>query len=179
MKKEIVWVDGLSAAGKQTFIKKVAEDKAVDLLTSFGWQDSKVAVSKKSLEIIGALDDKDVEEKRNALEKEVVELAKNHDIILIKLQSVDVRAKRPEKLQSLLPDFKHKVICLRVKAKDMAERLRAKPWWDAAEDPFQWVKEEQVMVEEELDSLAQDFQVITVDASKGSDYRIIGVAPRN
>lgn len=179
MNKEIVWVDGLSAAGKQTFIMKVAEDRSIDLLTRFGWRDSKVAVSQMSLEIIGPLDDKAIEEKRAALEKEVVELAKDNGIILIKLQSVDVRAKRPEKLRSLLPDFKHKVIYLRVKAEDMAERLRAKPWWDAKEDPLQWVKEEQVMVKEELDSLSQDFQVITVDANEGSDYRIISVAHGN
>ena len=173
MKKEVIWVDGLSAAGKQTFINHVMRDKPADLLTHFGWQGSKVTASRKSLEIIGALEDRAVDENRSALDEEVLKLARNNDVILIKLQTVDVKAKRPQRLRSLLPDFEHKVIYLQVKAEDMAERLRAKPWWDASEDPSQWVKEELAMVEEELDTLAHDFQVITVNASKGSDYEII------
>jgi hypothetical protein len=109
-------------------------------------------------------------EKRGNL---VVDLAKHYDVILIKAQSLDTKARRQKKIEKLLPNFEHKIIVIRVQTKDMAERLRAKPWWDESEDPLEWAEAERDGIESEIKDLAKDFEIINVNGNKGSNYEII------
>jgi hypothetical protein len=54
--KEVVWVFGNSAAGKESFIRYITINKDARLLTSLGWQESKVTASEASMKYIGQFD---------------------------------------------------------------------------------------------------------------------------
>ncbi len=173
MKKEVIWVEGLSAAGKEMFIRKIVEDKPSDLLRQFGWFNKKIALSHISLAAIGSLGDRSAKANRAAIEEEVMKLANVYDVILIKGQSLDTEAKRQKKIEKILPDFQHKIIVIRVKDEDMAERLMSKPWWNKSEDPLEWAEAERGLVDEEIKSLAKDFEIININGNKNSNYEII------
>ena len=49
-KKTIVWVGGISAVGKETFLKAVTSED--DLKSQLGWADKSVALSQKALIIL-------------------------------------------------------------------------------------------------------------------------------
>ena len=82
--KEIVWVYGVSASGKETFIRKVVEERPEDLLRQLGWLGKKVVASQASLSYIGQTDDDEVVKKRREIEDEVPRLADDNDVILVK-----------------------------------------------------------------------------------------------
>ncbi len=171
--KEVVWVFGVSASGKETFIRKVIDERPSDLLDQFSWNGKKIAASQVSIDVIGSYGNDDTKEKRKELEKEVVGLVRQNDVVLIKGQYIDYKAQRQVKLKTLLPDCKHKIVVIRVQTHDLPERLTSKPWWDKSEDPMKWTKGEQELVADLLKDLSQDFQVITINGNKDSHYEII------
>lgn len=170
--KEVVWVYGVSAAGKETFIQKVVEEQPEDLLERLGWLCKNIIASQASLKYIGHTDNDEVVEKRQEIEEEVPRLAEDNDVVLVKGQFVDYVAKRQAKLKKLLPSLQHKIIVLEVHPDHMPERLRQKAWWTDKEDPMDWTRGEKPLVDDLLEDLGRDFEIIRLDSSTSSYDRI-------
>lgn len=171
--EEVVWFYGGSAAGKETFIRKIINEKPDSLLKQFGWQGKKVVASQTSLNVIGPIENNRVTERRKKIEEETVKLTLVNDVVLIKGQYVDYMAGRQTKLKDLLPDCKHRIIVIKVPTSDRAERLVKKSWWKESDNPIKWAKGEQRIVEDMLKDLSRTFPVINIDGSNKSRYEII------
>lgn len=166
--KEIVWVFGTSASGKETFIKHVVNDEPADLIKNLGWEDKVVSASDESLELIdGALG-----ELRDRIIEKIPLLLQNTDVVLIKWQYVDSAAKRPQHLKDSLPDAKHKIIELKVDRDELVLRLPRKHWWHDLGKEKESLNQELGMVAASLDALP-DFEKISIDSSESSNYKIL------
>lgn len=87
--KELVWVFGNSAAGKETFIRNIANGKATGATEKLGWTNINVAISEASIKFIGQFNNDPITKHRDKILTEVPELLKHSDVVLIKYQSVN------------------------------------------------------------------------------------------
>ena len=157
MAKEVIWVFGTSASGKETFIKEVVgEGKYADKLNC---QDKNLSFAKSSLENIGHFDDDPVLQKRAKIVNEVKSLLEMNDLVLIKWQFVDSEAGRVEALKVELPNVKHKIVVLTATDEKLSERLRSKKWWAQGENTQKWIDEERELLTKELEKY-NDFEII-------------------
>ena len=101
--KELVWVFGISAAGKETFIRNVVNGKAAKAVEKLGWENLSVAASEASLQYFDHSSDTPNTKQRDEILTEVPELLKQSDVVLIKFQTNDSESGRIEKLNKLLP----------------------------------------------------------------------------
>jgi hypothetical protein len=131
--KEVVWVFGASAAGKETFITSLLSPEINHLSRWFGWQSKKVIVCQESIEWVGLYKDDPKIAKRDKIVEKVSALIKEADIVIIKGQDVDLVAKRPAQLIELLIDYQHSVIFINVSISELMERLPQKVWWNGTD----------------------------------------------
>jgi predicted kinase len=169
--KEIVWVYGPSAAGKETFVRKASQPESEDLRQKLGWGGQLVVPCGESIEWVGRRrikDDPDVL-KREQLVSVVQRVVTQADVVLIKGQDVDLVANRPNQLLAAEPTYLHKVIYLAVSVAELMQRLPSKPWWngtDTAEDVLGWTNYQLDM----LQKLDPKFALIAIDRSSSKQY---------
>lgn len=140
MKKEIVWIFGQSAAGKQTFIHEVL--RSPRLCQQFGWDHIRTTLSKASIDYIGQYEGDPIRQKRSVIENEVVAALKNNDVALIKWQYEDSQTRRIQSLKDKLPDVRHRIIVLALPKDEYMKRLRSKPWWNPEWDMEDFISDE-------------------------------------
>ena len=150
--KEVVWIFGNSAAGKETFIKYVTNNRDKQLYDRLGWENKKVTAVPSSIENIGQYENDPVTLKRNNILTEAPQLLQKADAVLIKWQTVDSQAGRIEKLMKLLPDAQHRIILISTPSVQLMKRLPEKSWWDD-DNPDAFIKEETKNLEELINSL--------------------------
>ncbi len=170
--KEIVWVFGNSAAGKETFIRHMLTDESMELREKLGWQDLLVTASQASLKYIGQFDNDPVTQKRDEILEEVPELLTRNDVVLIKWQTVDSQAGRIDALLQTMPDVSQRIIYLDTSKETLVERLPRKSWWDD-DDIEGFIDEETAETRTELQRLAERFSVLKITSSDDAGYKIL------
>lgn len=151
--KQIIWVFGTSASGKETFIRELLHNK--ELQGRFGITDKKIALSEQSLKNLGALGDL-----RTTILQEVTSLLTTNEVVLIKWQYGDTLLNTPNQLQAQLPTLYHEVINLKVEQNEQIRRLRTKSWWyDTSKEP-QFITREQQIVIKSLAKLPHAFTIV-------------------
>ncbi len=171
MHKEVVWVFGTSAAGKQTFIRRAVKDN--NLATELGWKGKKIVVCEASLNLLGHVGNKKVVEARIGIANSVLELLKESEVVLIKWQYIDTHNKIPQKLRKLLPNAKHRIILLKANIQEIHNRLSAKDWWKEFWDSTDFANSEYENVEKSLEDLSPDVEVTVLDSSERQNYKVI------
>lgn len=148
--KEIIWVFGTSASGKETFIKQLLNDTVLQKTLGIGAE--RIAVSEQSLINLGQLD-----ESRSSIIDEVSELIKVNEAVVIKWQYGDTLLHTPVVLHTMYPMFRHVVVKLSVDHDEQIRRLRTKTWWhdEGSEDEF--IANELKLVEDSIDELKNNF----------------------
>ena len=174
--KEVVWVCGPSAVGKETLIRKLVTESEPVLAQRLGWQGKRILVSEISLIDIGRGDDDPILAEREKILDEVPIHLKNADIVLIKWQEVDSGADRPMRLKRLLPNEKHRALFLDADFDELCEREVHKWWWNQEDSPREYRAKELKLVAKYLDDLRNDFNITVIDSSKGRDYKILPTA---
>jgi hypothetical protein len=170
--KEVVWVFGNSAAGKESFIRYITSNKDERLLTSLGWQELKVTASEASMKYIGQFHGDLVTEQREQILTEVPELFENSDAVLIKWQTVDSESGRMQKLKNLLPNAQHRIILIVASNEELSERLPQKSWWDD-DDVAGFIAEENKYTVNELSNLQEEFLVTKISGNSTGSYSLI------
>lgn len=169
--KEIVWVFGTSASGKNTFINTV--QNYLEVISKLGWTDKKIAVCKASIDYIGQTLHDPIVNRREGILTETAKLLENNDLVLIKWQYVDTKARRPQKLKKLLPDARHRIIRLHASTEELVKRIAEKPWWDDHGKEEKAIKKELKAVDKHMSKLIADFEVINIDSSTNGKYSVI------
>ena len=163
--KEVIWVFGLSASGKETFIKYISASDDTELLSKLGLSTKRISFSTNSLKLIGG----ELDEQRDSILSEVQKLLSSSDVILIKWQFVDSIAKRPQKLKLLLPTARHKIICLVTDVDEIAKRLPHKPLWRQPGKERQLAKAEIPKVLQAINEL-YDFDITYLNSNDNAGY---------
>jgi hypothetical protein len=169
--KEIVWVHGASAAGKATFIRHVTSGDSEVLRQTLGWQGKVIAACQESIEWVGKYVGDPVVERRARLISRVQEMIEHADVALIKGQSVDLVANRPNQLLAATPECRHRVIYITTSIAELMQRLPQKPWWDGTDTEKSistWVYYELTL----LQSLDPQFEFTAIDGSSGNSYSL-------
>ena len=170
--KEVVWVFGQSASGKETFIRKIQNDPTDYLLKVFGWGGKTISICEDSLNLIGQKEDDPIDNEREVILKRVPELLENADVVLIKGQDSDLKEGRPRRLSILNKNAKQRILFISIEAKDAFARWRNKSWWKEGmtiNDAREWESEQ-------LSLLAglKDFEILRFhDGPKGDFKQII------
>ncbi len=159
--KEVVWVFGTSASGKETFIKNVPDDKL--LLEKLGWSNKTLAACLESLEHIGQFKNDPAINLRERILERVPILLNTAEVVLIKWQFVDSEASRPQRLRELTPQAKQRIILLETPKPELVERLAKKGWWHNYGNEESFIEAELVMVADVVKQLIGDFEVAAVD----------------
>lgn len=166
--KEVVWIFGTSAAGKQTFVKRVLTDKK--LAKKLGWENKTIVACQESLNLLGHVGNEEIVKARKSITKIVPKLLENADVVLIKWQYVDSHNLTPEKLKELLPMVQHKIILLKVEPDEAKQRLATKTWWKEFWDNTRFADREIEMVNKCIKQLSSDFDITILDSGKNKDY---------
>ncbi len=151
--KEIIWVFGTSASGKETFIKALLNDN--DLQKALGIDGEQIAVSDESLNNLGKLD-----KSRAIIINEASRLLETHEVLLIKWQYGDTLQNIPDLLYSQYPAYKHTVIKLNVGLKEQKRRLQTKSWWHDKGQEDKFIAKELKLVEDSVEGLSGRFIII-------------------
>ena len=167
--KEVVWVFGESASGKETFIKYITSAKGGGLLDQFGWKDKSIVACTESLELIGD----DLDKMRDKILEKVPTLLETSDVVLIKWQFVDTQANRLLELKENLPNALHRIIFLRVSVEEVAERLPSKKLWRHYGQELIFATNELPVVMKSLDSVKSLFDIIAIDSSGSGHYDVL------
>lgn len=170
--KEIIWVFGNSAAGKETLIRHLLTDASMKLREQLGWQDLHLTASRASLEYIGQFNNDPVTQKRDEILKEAPELLSHNDVVLIKWQTVDSQAGRIDALLQAMPDVSHRIIYLDTPKETLVERLPRKSWWDD-DDIEGFIDEETAETRNQLQRLAERFSVLKITSSDDAGCKIL------
>lgn len=125
--KEVIWVMGPSAVGKETFIKTIAGDLAA--LKLLNLENKSIVSCGASYHFNGNYKDDPIDEAREKIFDEIPDLLKNYDVVLIKWQHIDSELNRLERLKELLPEAMHRAVLLVTPRHELAERLPVKSWW--------------------------------------------------
>lgn len=102
----------------------------------------------------------------------VIALAKTpNSVVLIKGQDVDLRANRPNLIQSKLSNHVHKIVFIHAPAKVIMKRLKTKTWFDpkthTQAEVRNWLVNHQLKMLMEL----KGFEFVAVNAEK--DYKVL------
>jgi hypothetical protein len=132
MNNKIIWIFGPSAAGKETFIKYINNNKPAKLLARLGWEGKNVVVCNESINWIVQEDNDGNDLRRQNLDKTIEEYFKNNinSIILIKGQDLDFDNNILNKVKESLPDTEHEIIFLYVDFDILYQRYMNKKWWN-------------------------------------------------
>jgi hypothetical protein len=128
---KIIWVFGSSAAGKETFIKKIFNGSLIKLQKDLGWNEKKIIPIWESINFIGKYsNDTEVVKQRKLIIPAVKEaLLVNNAVILIKGQDTDIETDLFNNVRLLFPDVEHQIIFLHVHPKTLLKRWKNKSWW--------------------------------------------------
>jgi hypothetical protein len=151
--KQIVWVFGTSASGKETFIKTLLSD--TELQQTLGIASDQIAISEESLKNLGKLD-----KSRASIIDETARLLDTYEVILIKWQYGDTLLHTPNVLYSQYPAFRHTAIKLSVGEQEQKRRLQTKSWWHDIGEEDKFITKEVGLVEDSLRRLRGNFIVI-------------------
>jgi predicted kinase len=123
----IVWVFGSSAAGKETFIRKLLSNPSLNLINRLGWENKKIVCVEESLKYIARFENDPIAQKRLQIIERVKEIPNNSNtIILIKGQDVDLRSNLVNILRKEILDADHKIIFLHTDIQLLYERSQKK-----------------------------------------------------
>ncbi len=164
--KQIVWVFGTSAVGKETFMRWVAGNSGTDLVRDLGLS-GKIVLSKESLLHTGHVDDP-LTKQRVAILPEVAKLLKTFDTVLVKWQYADSIMNLPNLLRSELPLCRHRIVLVYATNETTQERLVTKPWWQDTSNPAEHVERERHLVLGQVKKLSPRFSTVIVDTTTGS-----------
>lgn len=156
--KEVVWIFGTSASGKETLINKLVNYKPAELIGRLVWKNKKIVACKESLDLIGG----ELDDLREQILEEVPKLLAKSDVVLIKWQYVDSLAKRLQRLKELLPETKHRIIELKVEVDELIKRLPNKKLWTNYGEEKALYDVELKVVPEELAKLSDQFEVVSL-----------------
>jgi hypothetical protein len=131
--KQIVWVFGDSAAGKETFVRAMISGDPPSIRDGLGWSTSSVVASDASLRWIGQIDDDPITKKRDGIFGEVSALILENDVVLLKGQIVDLEANRPQRLKQAIGGATHNIIYLDAGLQEPFDRLPGKTWANGQE----------------------------------------------
>lgn len=165
--KEIVWVFGASAAGKETFIRSIKRSNA--LQSRFGWSQKRINVCTEGIKFIAQFRNDPVGGKREQIMRAVPKLLRTSEVIFIKGQDIDLEADRPQRLQRLLPRAKHFFIVITVDKQSLRRRLSKKSWWSPVETPQKVLLEQKVQIAR-LSHL-RGFTFSSISGRSGMKYR--------
>ncbi|NCU37816.1 hypothetical protein EOL96_02020 [Candidatus Saccharibacteria bacterium] len=154
--KQIIWIFGTSAAGKETFMKTLLHEN--DLQEILGIDGKRIAISKQSLENLGKLD-----KSRASIVNEVRGLLKFNEVVVIKWQYADSLLRTPNTLYSQFMMYKHSAVKLSVTKKEQIRRLKTKTWWhdEGAEGKF--LANELLLVEKSIEELNAQFIITDME----------------
>ena len=150
--KEIIWIYGTSAAGKETFIKELATSRELQRLLKLGG--TQIGFSEQSLINLGRLD-----ESRASIIQEIAQIIDNNEVVLVKWQYGDTLLGTPEELLHQHPAARHRVIELIVGDDDQRQRLQAKSWWHDTGHEDEFIAQERVLVQNSIKSLPSTFMI--------------------
>lgn len=169
--KELVWVFGTSASGKQTFISNILRDK--ELKNRLGYKGQDIAACQRSLDYLGHIGQEEIVDERRLIVNDVKHLLENHDVVLVKWQYIDSELKTPQTLKNQLPDIKHHVMNLSISSKENKKRLSGKTWRKEMFNDTEFSNREVALVKCCLDELPPEFCITTLDSSANADYKEI------
>lgn len=148
MPNKIIWVFGPSAAGKETFIKHIMEDRPSELLNRLGWNSFNIVPCTESIKWVVQSDDDNNEMLRKYLAKLIRKYSQENkdSVILVKGQDLDFGDKSLEKAKEYLPQDSHEIVFLNTDFDTLYKRYKSKPWWDEfmTEDVCKSWMEEQI-----------------------------------
>jgi len=153
--KQIIWIYGTSAAGKETFIKSLISNadlrQKVDIDEGF-------VISDGSLINLGKLDGS-----RESIIEEVSTLIERNSTVVVKWQYGDTLLDSPNRLRIRLPTMTHRVINLNVGQNEQIRRLKTKSWWRDSGSEGAFISHELQLVYESLLKLEPDINVLQYD----------------
>ncbi len=167
--KEVYWVVGESAAGKETFIKNMISGNLTELEEKLNIKNKKIIASKESLRLIGVK----LSNKRELILVEIPKLLKDADVVFIKWQSVDSKTDLMNRLKVILPSAKHIIIKLDASKEELIKRLPLKPLWrkyGKAGDEEKLVDHDKFKVKQIITSM-KNYKIIIIDANN-KNYKI-------
>ena len=169
--KEVIWVMGPSAVGKETKKKTIAGDlKALKLLNM---ESESIVSCGASYHFNGNYKDDPIDKAREKIFDEIPDLLKNYDVVLIKWQHIDSELNRPERLKELLPEATHRAVLLVTPRHELAERLPIKSWWHDYGKELAHVNRGIEHVAKSLDTLPISMTLTIILSSDKKFYSII------
>lgn len=128
MISEIVWIFGISAVGKETFIRKLIEETPKNLIDKFDWKDKNLIPIWESIDNLAHYSGDKSGTKR---EKILENIINNNEsgIAIIKGQDIDITSGRVQELKEKMPKSKHRIIYLYTDLDIVYERCKKKFWW--------------------------------------------------
>lgn len=177
---DIFWVYGSSAAGKETFIRRLLSKPPQNLIDYLGWKSKKIICIEESLKYIGQFENDPITKKRSRIIDRAKEVLDSEDtVVLIKGQDVDLKSGLPSMLLKELPKAKHQIIFLHADLQLLYERSRKKTWWskedeEAGIEGFKdWLLNDQLKYLLELEG----FNITALDSSS-HNYKPIKFPPK-
>ncbi len=170
--QEVAWIFGSSAAGKETFIKHAVSIEESEIRSQLGWANKKVVGAPASLEYISHFSGDPIAQKRELILSEVPALLKSADVVLIKWQGLDSKARRVERLRSIIPEISHRIIRLAASDEVVRQRLPLKKWWKDSTNIADWIADENYWVTDCINVLGEDYPVTTI-SSNSNRYTVI------
>ncbi len=169
--KEIYWVLGESAAGKETFIKKLASGNLIELEEKLNIKNKKIVASRESLRLIGVR----LSNQRERLLEEIPRLLEDNDAVFIKWQSIDTKTNLINRLNEILPSAKQIIIKLDVSKKELIKRLPSKPLWrkyGKAGEEEKLVDHDNLKVKQTI-KLLENYKLIIIGSNPEFNYKIL------
>ncbi len=153
--KEIIWVFGTSASGKETFIRSLINDGRMRKLLDL--QHKTITYSKESLKNLGKLDNS-----RVSIIDNVHALLEKKEVVLIKWQYGDTLLDTPNRLYDLFPKYNFRAVILKVSLPIQIERLKTKSWWHDSGKEEEYITKENLTVQNSVKALNDHFTIQNV-----------------
>ncbi len=172
MNNEITWVFGPSAAGKETFIKYIYNNKPVEILNRLGWENRDIIICNESIDWVVQDENDGNREFRKNLNKIIRKYSKNNSnsVILVKGQDLDFHNNHLNNVRNSLPNDKHKIIFLYTDFNVLYNRYKNKKWWDKSMTAEVWKD----WAREQIDFLKscqkEGFQIRTLNSDDHKKY---------
>lgn len=161
--KQIVWIMGTSAVGKETFMHFLVEHPDDQIVSEINLS-FPLVVSEQSLKnVVHAGDSRAIG--RLDIINEVIQLTKSANTILIKWQYADSKMQIPQKLLDAYPQARHRIILLHIQSDLLDKRLGSRTWWNSIKDKKSFVKLENKIVTDSVNQLSAHMERCDVDAS--------------
>ena len=162
MINEIVWIFGISAVGKETFIRKLVEEKPKKLINKFNWKDKNLIPIWESIEYLAHYTGDKRGDKRDEIINKVLSL-KNSGVAIIKGQDIDIANGRVQKLQEKMPKTKHRIIYLYTDLNIVYGRCKKKFWWENEKVSFDKFKNSWFKYGIKLIQKLKNFEITAID----------------